>query len=96
MDIIDYSIVLNIFIQFRSSLLSMRVKHTGNYAKRVDFYRLEYQNNICRGTFVYGKWSALSMKLNSMNPVVCERSTQVLLNQKLACVTMVAFGVCYQ
>ena len=31
-----------------------------------------------------------------MNPVVLERSTQVLLNQKLACVTMIVFGVCYQ
>ena len=92
MDIIDYSIILNIFIQFGSSLLSMRVKQTGRYyARRVDFYRLEFQDNICRGTFVHRKWSALSM-----NPVVCERSTQVLLNQKLTCVTVVVFRVCYQ
>ena len=28
MDIIDYSIIVNIFIQFRSKLVSMRVKHT--------------------------------------------------------------------
>ena len=37
------------------------------------------------------KWSALSI-----NPAVSERSTQVLLNQKLARVTMVVFRVCYQ
>ena len=29
MDIIDYSIIMNIFIQFRSKLVSLRVKHTG-------------------------------------------------------------------
>ena len=57
----------------------MRVKHTGNYARRVDFYRLEFQNNIRPGTFVYGKWSALSMNLNEP---CCLRAVNASFNQK--------------